>query len=269
MAAAAPAVPASASTMDAAATAARECWDMRLLRAILGRPSVASRGRPDSYCMPITFPCVGAVRASPASPAPSACGQVQPRRALVGAHGAQHEMVGARRADDLQADRQAGRREAGGHRGRRLAGEVAGQRVGRALGPAREGVGVVERLDRRRGGRRHRRQQQVELAVPERQVARELRLGLVGLGVVGQRDRQALLRGGAEAGIELAVELRRDLAEAGGEAADPQRLEGVLQRLDQRADVLDMRAEFLEALRGRGDQRADFRDRPSHDRSRG
>ena len=113
-----------------------------------------------------------------------------------------------------------------------MAGKVAGQRIGRALGPAREGLRIVERLNRRRGGRRHGRQQQVEGLVPKRQIARELGLRLVGAGIVGERDGQSLLGGGAEAGIELAVELRRDLAQAGGETADPQWFEEVLQRLD-------------------------------------
>ena len=58
----------------------------------------------------------------------------------------------------------------------------------------------------------------------------------------------------AETGIELAVKLCRDLAEAGGEAADPQRLEGILQGLDQRADLLDDGAELFETPGGGGDQ---------------
>src|SRR5476651_220762 len=177
--------------------------------------------------------------------------------AFVGAHGTQDEMVGARRTHDLQPDRQARLGEAGRHRGGRRPGEIERQCIRRALGPAREGVGIVERLHRRSGGRRHRRQQEIVLLVPQRHVARELGLGLVGFGVIGQRDRQSLL-GGAEAGIELAVELRRDLAQARGEAADPQRLEEILQRLDQRTDILDMRAKRLEALGGGGDQLTHF-----------
>ena len=90
--------------------------------------------------------------------------------------------------------------------------------------------------------------------MPESEVACQLRLGLVGSRVVGKRDRQALLGGGTEARIELAMQLRRDLAEAGGEAADPQRLEAVLQRLDQRADILDMCAQRFEAPGRRGDR---------------
>ncbi len=52
------------------------------------------------------------------------------------------------------------------------------------------------------------------------------------------------------------MELGRDLAQADREAAAPQRLEGHLQRLDQRADVLDTRAQRLEAPGGGLDQRA-------------
>ena len=50
------------------------------------------------------------------------------------------------------------------------------------------------------------------------------------------------------------MKLGRDLAQACGEAADPQRLEGFLQRLDQRADFLDDGAKPFEALGGGGDQ---------------
>ena len=94
--------------------------------------------------------------------------------------------------------------------------------------------------------------------MPEGEIARELGLGLVGSGVIGKRDGQAHFGGGAEAGIELVVELCGDLTEPGGEAADPQRFEGILQRLDQRADLFDVRAQFLEALRGGGDQGCDL-----------
>ena len=52
------------------------------------------------------------------------------------------------------------------------------------------------------------------------------------------------------------MQLGRDLAQAGGEAADPQRLEALLQRFDQRADILDMRAEGLEMPGRVGDQLA-------------
>jgi hypothetical protein len=69
--------------------------------------------------------------------------------------------------------------------------------------------------------------------MPQGKFAGELGLGFVGPRVVSQGDGQPLLRGGAEAGVELAVQLGRDLAQAGGEAADPQRLEALLQRLDQ------------------------------------
>ena len=55
------------------------------------------------------------------------------------------------------------------------------------------------------------------------------------------------------------MQLGRDLAQAGGEAADPQRLEAVLQRVDQRADILDMGTERLEVPGRLGDQLADLR----------
>ena len=55
------------------------------------------------------------------------------------------------------------------------------------------------------------------------------------------------------------MQLGRDLAQADGEAADPKRLEGVPQRLDQRPDLLDMGAEFLEAPGRGGDQRTNLR----------
>ena len=95
--------------------------------------------------------------------------------------------------------------------------------------------------------------------MPEGQVARELALGFVGAGIVGEGDRQALFRKRAQAGVELVVELRRDLAETRGEAADPQRFEMLLQRLEHRADLLDMRAEILEALRRGHDEIAHLR----------
>src|SRR5262249_8881445 len=65
------------------------------------------------------------------------------------------------------------------------------------------------------------RQQQVVVLMPKRHVARELAAGLVGPGIVGQGDREALLGRCPEARVELAVQLRRDLAQAGGGAAHP------------------------------------------------
>src|SRR4051812_5913341 len=83
---------------------------------------------------PPRFRCcasMAALRAMPKSQLREGCQNLWPRPApiqcaLVGPHGAQHEMVGARWTNDLQAHRQACPGEAGWHRGGRRTGQVEG-----------------------------------------------------------------------------------------------------------------------------------------------
>src|SRR5260221_6369709 len=89
-------------------------------------------------------------------------------RGLEGACRPQHQRIGVLRADDLQADRQAGFGEAAEDRGRGLLREVEGIRKGRPVGPF--AVLCFLRVFHtyvKRGDRQSRRHEEVELPMEQ------------------------------------------------------------------------------------------------------